>query len=224
MGPTVNEPDVGWPPDQPPLAVQLDASEASQLSVLLPPLSTYSGSAERETLAPLPWSTLTETCRTLPPPSPEQLSVKPVSCVIGPTVSEPLSDLVPPQPPDAVQLLALEADQVSVTESPLATSVLEAPNETDAGALPELPLLLERLPEDEELPLQPERTRPQQSTRPSVKLRPGANVHFRCAELGGFTSDDQLNCMDLTIAAEGFLWRSANAGDSTSDSAFVKEK
>jgi hypothetical protein len=30
--------------------------------------------------------------------------------------------------------------------------------------------------------------------------------------------------MDLTVAAEGFLWRSANAGDSTSDSAFVKEK
>ena len=138
----------------------------------------------------------TVTCRTLPPPSPEQLSVKPVSRVSGPTVSEPLSDLLPLQPSDAVQLLALEADQERVTESPLAIRVLEALKVTDAGPPPE-PLAW--LPDEEELPLQPERTKPQHATRPTKKRRPGSNIHFRCAELGGFTGDDQLNCMDLTI-------------------------
>lgn len=47
MGPTVKDPDTEREPDQPPLAVQLDAPDAFQLSVLLPPASTYSGLALR---------------------------------------------------------------------------------------------------------------------------------------------------------------------------------
>ena len=148
-----------------------------------------------------------------------------VSWVRGPTTSEPLNDLPPPQPPEAEQLLALFEDQLRVTELPLAISVLEALKETDV-VLPLLLLLLDWLlePEEEELPLQPLKTSAAANARPYEIRRPGSNFHFRCAVMGGYTSDDQLNCMDLTSPGRRSSDELYRRRDSTSRPSFVKEK
>ena len=60
------------------------------------------------------------------PPGPLQLSVKVESIVSVPVEVVPLSDCVPLHPSEAVQLVALVLDHVTVDALPLATLVGEA--------------------------------------------------------------------------------------------------
>jgi hypothetical protein len=55
------------------------------------------------------------------PPDPEQASVKLVPAVRGGLVIVPVVGSVPLQPPEAVQVSALEAFHCSVTDAPMAT-------------------------------------------------------------------------------------------------------
>ena len=69
------------------------------------------------------------------PPGPLQLSVKVESAVSAPVEAVPLTALVPDQAPEAVQLVALVVDHVSVDALPLATLVGEAPKVSIGGSM-----------------------------------------------------------------------------------------
>ena len=64
------------------------------------------------------------------PPDPEQARVKVVPAVNAPVDCDPVVDLLPLQPPDAVQLVALVELHVSVEVCPLFTLAGFAVNET----------------------------------------------------------------------------------------------
>jgi hypothetical protein len=92
-----------------------------QLSIADPPLLTVVGLALRptvggaETLIVTDWLAL--------PPRPLQASVKVVVALSAPVLALPLVGSLPDQPPEAVQLLALVEDQLSIADPPLLTVV-----------------------------------------------------------------------------------------------------
>jgi hypothetical protein len=121
--PVLALPLVGLLPDHPPLAVQLLALLEDQLSVAVPPLLTVVGFALRLTVGFTGAVTLTVTDRLALPPAPLQVSVKAVVALSAPVLALPLVCSLPDQPPEAVQLVALVEDQLSVADPPLPTVV-----------------------------------------------------------------------------------------------------
>ncbi len=144
------EPLVAGDPDQPSDAVQAVALVEDQVKVELPPLETLLGlalivtdGAGAETVTVADWAAL--------PPAPVQVSENLVFVVRAPVLSEPLVALLPVQPPEAVQEVALVEDQVRVELAPLATVLGLAERVTegagvvtdtvaDCAALPPAPL------------------------------------------------------------------------------------
>jgi len=118
--PVLAVPLVALDPDHAPLAVQLAALVALQVSVDDPPLATVSGLAVSVTTGA--GATVTVTLLAADPPVPLHASVY---VVVEATVTDwvPLVALPPLQPPEAVQLVALVELQVSVDVAPLATVV-----------------------------------------------------------------------------------------------------
>jgi len=114
-------PLVGSFPDQPADAVQLLALLDDQLSIADPPLLTVVGLALRPTVGGA--ETLTVTDWLALPPGPLQASVKVVVALNAPVLALPLVGSLPDQPPEAVQLLALVEDQLSIADPPLLTVV-----------------------------------------------------------------------------------------------------
>ena len=114
-------PLVGSLPDQPPEAVQLFALLEDQLSVADPPLLTVVGLALKPTVVAA--VTLTVTDWLALPPGPLQASVKVVVVLSAPVLTVPLVGSLPDQPPEAVQLVALVEDQLSIADPPLLTVV-----------------------------------------------------------------------------------------------------
>ena len=72
------------------------------------------GGGGAETLTVSDWLAL--------PPAPLQVSVKVVVVLSAPVLALPLVGSLPDQPPEAVQLLALLEDQLSVADPPLLTA------------------------------------------------------------------------------------------------------
>ena len=115
--PVLALPLVGSFPDQPADAVQLLALLDDQLSIADPPLLTVVGLALRPTVGGA--ETLTVTDWLALPPGPLQASVKVVVALNAPVLALPLVGSLPDQPPEAVQLLALVEDQLSIADPPL---------------------------------------------------------------------------------------------------------
>jgi hypothetical protein len=139
-------------PDQAPEATQDVALVADQLSMELPPLATVLGFAAKLTVGA---GVVTETVADWAalPPLPVQLRVYVALAVSAPVLCDPLTGLAPDQDPEAVQAVALVADQVSAELLPLATVIGFAARlmvgtgcvtETvaDCAALPPLPVQL----------------------------------------------------------------------------------
>ena len=107
-------------PDQAPEAVQEVALVADQVREELLPLATVLGPAARLTVGA---GVVTETVADWAalPPLPVQLRPYVALAVSAPVVCDPLAALAPAQDPEAVQAVALVADQVSVELLPLAT-------------------------------------------------------------------------------------------------------
>ena len=104
-------------PLQPPEAVQPVALVELQLSEAAEPAMTDVGLAESDTVGGaggVPTDTVA-VWLTLPP-APEHASVKLVVALSAPVVCVPLVALLPLQPPDAVQLVALVELQVSAED------------------------------------------------------------------------------------------------------------
>jgi hypothetical protein len=114
------EPLIGSDPLQPPDAVQAAALVADQVSAEAPPLATVLGLAD-SVMAGAAWVTETVADCVALPPVPVQVSPKVELAVRAPVDCEPLAALVPDQAPEAVQEVALVADQVNVELPPLAT-------------------------------------------------------------------------------------------------------
>jgi hypothetical protein len=109
-------------PDQPPEAVQEVALVDDQFKVEPLPVTTLLGLAVKCTVGAGEVTDTVVDCVALLP-LPVQVSPKVVSLVSAPVVCEPLMALLPDQPPEAVQEVALLADQVSV-DAPPDSSVL----------------------------------------------------------------------------------------------------
>jgi hypothetical protein len=127
----VCEPLVALLPVQPPLAVHELALVEDQVSTAVPPDCTEAGLADSETVGAAAWLALvtaTATVLLIEPPVPVQASAKFVAAERALVALEPDTPSVPLQPPDAVQLLALAADHVSVVLDPDVTDVGEAEN------------------------------------------------------------------------------------------------
>ena len=122
--PVLAVPDVAFVPVQPPLAVQLVAFVELHVNVELPPLDTLVGETLSVSVGAAGgcW-TVTVAVAELDPPVPLQFSEKLALAVSGPTLCEPVVDLLPDQPPDAVHDVAFVADQVKVLLPPLDTLV-----------------------------------------------------------------------------------------------------
>jgi hypothetical protein len=121
-------PDVALVPDQPPEAVQEVALVEDQVSVEAPPLATDVGFAVSDTVGTPVTVTLADTLAL--PPAPVQVRKKSVVAVRAPVDWLPEVALVPDQPPEAVQEVALVEDQVSVEAPPLVTDVGFAASDT----------------------------------------------------------------------------------------------
>lgn len=113
-------PLTAFAPLQPPLAEHVVASVDDHVSVVDWPLAMERGSAARVTVG-AGGVTATDVVATPLPPGPVQLSVNAVVAVNGPVDWLPLVALLPDQPPEAEQLVALVDVQVRVAEAPLAT-------------------------------------------------------------------------------------------------------
>jgi hypothetical protein len=116
----VFEPRVATVPLQPPEAAQDVVFADDQVNVDVAPLLTVLGFAERVTVGA---ARLTETvvdCAALPP-APVQVIPKVLLAVSAPVDCEPLTALLPDQAPEAVQEVALAADQVNVELLPVVT-------------------------------------------------------------------------------------------------------
>jgi len=114
-------PDVARAPLQLPDAVHSVASVLDQLSVVLPPESTFSGFAESDTVGGLAASatvTIAVLLTELPSALLVQVSTKLVFADSGPTTSEPVVALLPAQPPEALHASALVVVQLRVVEPP----------------------------------------------------------------------------------------------------------
>ena len=118
-GAVVCVPEVAFGPVQPSVALQLVALVELHVSVAAAPLATVVGFAPRATVGA--GTTVTEALWVTDPPVPVQVSVNVVSALIGAEVSVPLVALVPLQPPDAVQLVALVELQLIEAVPPFAT-------------------------------------------------------------------------------------------------------
>src|SRR4029077_13901768 len=128
-------PLVGSFPDHPAEAVQLLALLDDQLSIADAPLLTVVGLALRLTVGLGGGAeTLTVTDRLALPPGPLQASVKVVVALSAPVLALPPVGSLPDQPPEAVQLLALLDDQLSIADPPLLTVVELALRPTVGGA------------------------------------------------------------------------------------------
>lgn len=128
------EPLTALLPDQPPDAVQAVALVDDQFKVAAAPLFTVVGFSVRLTPG-AGWVTETVVDCVALAPVPVHVSAKLVLAVSAPVDCEPLSPLLPDQPPDAVHAVALVAVQVSVLLLPLATVLGEAVNVTTAAGL-----------------------------------------------------------------------------------------
>jgi len=121
IAPVACEPDSALLPLQPPDAVHEVVLLDDQLNVVEPPGATPAGLALNVADGAVEEVTLTVTFAKAPPPEPLQFKVNVVADVIAPVDAEPLTDLEPDQPPDAVQLVAFVA---------LHRNVVDAPDET----------------------------------------------------------------------------------------------
>ena len=108
-------------PLQPPEALQLVASVELHVNVDDPPLLTLVGLAVRVTVGA--GMTVTVTASLALPPAPVQVNAKLVVAVNAAVVCVPLVALVPLQPPEAVQPVALVELHAKAGASPLATEV-----------------------------------------------------------------------------------------------------
>ncbi len=116
------EPLTALVPDQPPVAVQAVALVADQLNTELLPLVTELGLALKVTVgAGLLTVTVADCVALLPAPAPVQVRPKFWLAVSAPVDCEPLSALLPDQPPVAVQAVAWVDDQLKLALPPLVT-------------------------------------------------------------------------------------------------------
>ena len=122
-------PAVALLPLHPPDPVHDVAFVDDHINVLLPPLATEVGDADSATVG-AGVVTETEALFCVVPPAPVQLSVNVVLALRPPVLAEPETDFVPLQPPDAVHVVALVDDQVSVLLLPLLTEVGDADSVT----------------------------------------------------------------------------------------------
>jgi len=91
------------------------------VSIADAPLTTLAGFAAMATVGA--GTTVTVTVTACDPPGPVQFSVKLVVLPSAAVVALPLVNCIPLQPPDAAQLLAFVALQLSVVVAPLAIAV-----------------------------------------------------------------------------------------------------
>jgi hypothetical protein len=145
-GPTSAEPAVGRAPLQAPLALQLVALLALQLNVVVAPGSTMGSAAVRDTVGAGAELTVTVAVREMLPPGPVQVSENLVVVLKGPTVSLPLTGLVPDHPSFAWQAVEFAAVQVRSAVWPLSivdgvtdTASVGAGSEVGGGWLPPVP-------------------------------------------------------------------------------------
>ena len=115
------DPLVALVPDHAPEAVHEEELVADQLKVELAPLATVLGLAVRVTAGAVAGLTVTLVDWEALPPAPVQESVYVASAVLAPVDCAPLVGSAPDQAPEAVQEVALVADQLSVALLPLAT-------------------------------------------------------------------------------------------------------
>jgi hypothetical protein len=143
---------MGLPPLHALDAVQAVALAADQVSIELVPLATELGAALSRTVGA---GELTETVAdwVALPPGPVHVNEYVELADIAPVDCEPLSPLLPLQPPDALHEVALVLDQVSKEEAPEFTvlgvalsvtigALLETVTVADCAALPPLPVQL----------------------------------------------------------------------------------
>jgi hypothetical protein len=145
-------PLVGWLPLHAPEALHDVALLDDQLKAALFPLLTLEGFALKLTVgAGVAADTDTVTDWVADPPAPVQVAVYFVAALIAVVDCEPLGAIVPFQPPDATQEVALVEDHVNVEVPPLVTVVGLAVRVTvgagvvtvtvvDCDALPPLPV------------------------------------------------------------------------------------
>jgi hypothetical protein len=116
-------------PAHAPEAVQEVAFVEDQVNVDIPPLATLVGLALKETLGGVDETVTVVDC-VAEPPLPVHVSVNFVVLVRAGVTVEPLVGSPPLQPPEAVQEVALVANQVNVELPPLATVLGLAANVT----------------------------------------------------------------------------------------------
>ena len=145
-------PLVGWLPVHAPEAVHVVALVEDQLKVVLLPLVTLEGLALKFTVgAGVEAVTDTVTDCVADPPAPVQVAVYFVAALSAAVDCVPAGAIVPLQPSDATQEVALVEDHVNVDLPPLATVVGLAVRVTvgagvvtvtvvDCAALPPLPV------------------------------------------------------------------------------------
>jgi hypothetical protein len=112
------DPLVARLPDHPLEAVHELALLELQVSIAVAPLAIVVGLAVSETLGGVAATVTVDDCDA-EPPRPVHTSVNFVVALSATVVCEPLKGSVPPQPPEATQLVALVDDQVRVDVAPL---------------------------------------------------------------------------------------------------------
>jgi hypothetical protein len=117
IGPTLCDPLVALPPDQPPDAVHVSTLALLQVNDEFAFFATPGGFADRVTDGDAAVTVTVAVCDA-EPPVPVQLNAKLPFAVSAPVLCEPEVAFVPVQPPDAVQLVAFVELQVSVDELP----------------------------------------------------------------------------------------------------------
>lgn len=105
------EPEVPFVPDQPPLAVHDVALVADQVTVELPPFAIVLGLLLKLMVGAVCLTETVADCTALPP-APVQDKVYVELAVSAPVDWDPLVAFGPDHPPEAVQAVALVADQV----------------------------------------------------------------------------------------------------------------
>jgi hypothetical protein len=128
------EPLVARAPDQPPEAAQEVALVEDQVRVDELPLAMLVGLALKLTLGVGADTDTVRDCAAVPP-APVQVNVKLVAAVRSAVACEPLVAMLPLQPPDAAQEVALVEDQVRVEALPLLTVVGLALRVTDGAGV-----------------------------------------------------------------------------------------
>lgn len=129
----VSEPVTALAPAQPPDAVQLAALLDDQFSVVEPPLATVVGIAVSVTDGAAGWVTVTLTDCVADPPAPVQVNANAEFAVRAPVDALPDVALVPLQLPEAVHVVALVDDQVSVAADPVTTDAGATASVTDGA-------------------------------------------------------------------------------------------